>query len=131
LAGLVRRALDERYDAVSKADRLRLLDAAFGAWTHRDESGVEFVSWPRSVFTRIELSIGVRHTELRATDALVGALYWLAVETVIGTSVHDGIHRVSRGRKARHGGGLDHRKSPQTVRNPRSKANSNRSPRLP
>jgi len=48
LAELVRRALDERYDAVSKADRLRLFDSAFGAWARRDESGAEFVERVRS-----------------------------------------------------------------------------------
>jgi 23S rRNA U2552 (ribose-2'-O)-methylase RlmE/FtsJ len=48
LAELVRRALDERYDVVSKADRLRMLDIAFGAWVHRDESGAEFVERVRS-----------------------------------------------------------------------------------
>jgi maltooligosyltrehalose synthase len=48
LAELVRRALDERYDAVSKADRLRLLDSAFGAWAHRGESGAAFVERVRS-----------------------------------------------------------------------------------
>jgi 23S rRNA U2552 (ribose-2'-O)-methylase RlmE/FtsJ len=48
LAELVRRALDERYDAVSKADRLRLLDSAFGAWAHRGENGAAFVERVRS-----------------------------------------------------------------------------------
>lgn len=48
LAELVRRALDERYDTVSQADRLRLLDSAFGAWAHRNESGAEFVERVRS-----------------------------------------------------------------------------------
>jgi hypothetical protein len=48
LAELVRRALDERYEAVSTPDRLRLLDSAFGAWTQREESGAEFVQRVRS-----------------------------------------------------------------------------------
>jgi hypothetical protein len=48
LAALVRRALDERYDVVSRADRLRLLDIAFGAWAPREESGTEFVERVRS-----------------------------------------------------------------------------------
>jgi 23S rRNA U2552 (ribose-2'-O)-methylase RlmE/FtsJ len=48
LAALVRRALDERYDVVSRADRLRLLDIAFGAWAPREESGAEFVERVRS-----------------------------------------------------------------------------------
>jgi 23S rRNA U2552 (ribose-2'-O)-methylase RlmE/FtsJ len=48
LAALVRRALDERYEVVSKADRLRLLDIAFGAWAPSDESGAEFVERVRS-----------------------------------------------------------------------------------
>ncbi|HYM54412.1 MAG TPA: ribbon-helix-helix protein, CopG family [Solirubrobacteraceae bacterium] len=48
LAELVRRALDERYDPVSKSDRLRLLDSAFGAWKHRRENGAEFEERVRS-----------------------------------------------------------------------------------
>jgi len=36
-----------------------------------------------SVLTRIELSIGMRPAERRATDALVGALRWLAVDTAV------------------------------------------------
>lgn len=36
-----------------------------------------------SALTRIELSIGMRPAERRATDALVGALHWLAVDTAI------------------------------------------------
>lgn len=48
LAELVRRALDERYDTVPKADRLRLLDSAFGAWADHSESGAEFVETVRS-----------------------------------------------------------------------------------
>jgi hypothetical protein len=43
LAELVRRALDECHDEVSNADRLELLDTAFGAWAHRDESAAAFV----------------------------------------------------------------------------------------
>ena len=48
LAELVRRALDEHYDPVSMADRLRLLDSAFGGWKHRSETGAEFVERVRS-----------------------------------------------------------------------------------
>jgi len=48
LAELIRRALDERYEDVSQAERLRLLDSAFGAWAHRGESGVEFVERVRT-----------------------------------------------------------------------------------
>lgn len=48
LAALVRRALDERYDLVSREDRLRLLDSAFGAWASRQESGAELVERVRS-----------------------------------------------------------------------------------
>jgi type III secretory pathway component EscV len=48
LAEIVRRALDERYEAVSNADRRRLLDSAFGAWGHRDEDGAAFVQRVRS-----------------------------------------------------------------------------------
>ncbi len=48
LAELVRRALDERDEAVSRADRLRLLDSAFGGWAHRKESGAELVERVRS-----------------------------------------------------------------------------------
>jgi len=58
LAELVRRALDERYDVVSKADRLRLLDSAFGAWKHRGESGAEFVERVRSGTARRLSSTG-------------------------------------------------------------------------
>jgi predicted nucleic acid-binding protein len=36
-----------------------------------------------SVLTRIELSIGMRAPERRATDALVGALHWLVVDTAV------------------------------------------------
>jgi hypothetical protein len=48
LAELIRRALDERYGEVSQVDRLRLLDAAFGAWSDREESGAEFVERVRT-----------------------------------------------------------------------------------
>jgi hypothetical protein len=48
LAELIRRAVDERYQAPSTAERLRLLDAAFGGWTGRDESGAEYVERIRS-----------------------------------------------------------------------------------
>jgi hypothetical protein len=58
LAELVRRALDERYEAVSKPDRLRLLDSSFGAWGHRDESGAAFVERVRSGTARRLRSTG-------------------------------------------------------------------------
>jgi hypothetical protein len=48
LAELIRRALDERYESVSKIDRLRLLDSAFGGWAERGETGAEFVERNRS-----------------------------------------------------------------------------------
>jgi hypothetical protein len=48
LAELVRRALDERYEEVSRAERLRLLDGAFGGWAHRGESGAKFVERVRT-----------------------------------------------------------------------------------
>jgi hypothetical protein len=43
LAELIRRALDERYGDVPEADRLRLLDSAFGAWADHREDGADFV----------------------------------------------------------------------------------------
>lgn len=36
-----------------------------------------------SVLTRIELSVGMRKEERRATDALVGALHWLPVDRAV------------------------------------------------
>jgi len=36
-----------------------------------------------SVLTRIELSIGMRRAERRATDALVAALHWLPVDQTV------------------------------------------------
>ncbi len=48
LAALVRRALDEHYDELSSAERLQLLDGAFGAWSDRRESGAELVERVRS-----------------------------------------------------------------------------------
>lgn len=48
LAELVRRALDEHYEAVSGSDRLRLLDSAFGGWGDREEGGEAFVERVRS-----------------------------------------------------------------------------------
>jgi 23S rRNA U2552 (ribose-2'-O)-methylase RlmE/FtsJ len=48
LAELIRRALDERYEAVSDAERLELLNSAFGGWSHRDEDGAAFVERVRS-----------------------------------------------------------------------------------
>jgi hypothetical protein len=58
LAELVRRALDERYEAVSQTDRLRLLDSAFGGWAHRDESGSAFVERVRTGTARRLRSTG-------------------------------------------------------------------------
>ena len=52
LAELIRRALDERYGAVPDADRLRLLDSAFGAWADRREDGAAFVERVRTGSTR-------------------------------------------------------------------------------
>jgi len=52
LAELVRRALDESYDPVSKLDRLRMLDSAFGSWADRAEGGAEFVERVRSGTSR-------------------------------------------------------------------------------
>jgi hypothetical protein len=48
LAELVRRALERRYEGLSKDDRLRLLDGAFGAWADRTEDGAAFVERVRS-----------------------------------------------------------------------------------
>jgi Ribbon-helix-helix protein, copG family len=48
LAALIRSALDEHYDEVSDADRLKLLDGAFGAWARRNEGGAAFVERVRS-----------------------------------------------------------------------------------
>lgn len=48
LAELIRQALDERYQALSEAERLRLLDSAFGGWAEREETGAEYVERVRS-----------------------------------------------------------------------------------
>lgn len=48
LAELIRRALDERYQPLSEAERLRLLDSAFGGWAEREETGAEYVERVRS-----------------------------------------------------------------------------------
>jgi hypothetical protein len=48
LAELIRRALDERYEQPSAAERLGLLDSAFGAWRDREETGAEYVERVRS-----------------------------------------------------------------------------------
>ncbi len=48
LAELIRRALDDRCEPLSAAERLRLLDSAFGAWGDRDETGAEYVERVRS-----------------------------------------------------------------------------------
>jgi hypothetical protein len=58
LAELVRRALDGRYEAASQADRLRLLDSAFGGWADRDEGGAAFVERVRSGTARRLRGIG-------------------------------------------------------------------------
>lgn len=55
-----------------------------------------------SVLTRIELSIGMRPDERRATDALVGALRWVAVDTAV-TERADALAR----RYARSHSGID------------------------
>jgi predicted nucleic acid-binding protein len=55
-----------------------------------------------SVLTRIELSIGMRPAERRATDALVGALRWLAVDDAV-TEQADALAR----RYARSHSGID------------------------
>jgi hypothetical protein len=48
LAELIRRALDERYGTVSEADRLKLLDSAFGGWADHEENGTAFVERVRT-----------------------------------------------------------------------------------
>jgi hypothetical protein len=48
LAELVRRALDERYEQLSGAERLRLVDSAFAGWAERAEDGKAFVERVRS-----------------------------------------------------------------------------------
>ncbi len=48
LAELIRHALDECHETVSKADRLALLDSAFGARIGRCEDGAEFVERVRT-----------------------------------------------------------------------------------
>jgi hypothetical protein len=58
LAELVRRALDGRYGGLSKDDRLRLLDGAFGAWVDRAEDGAAFVERVRSGTARRLSSTG-------------------------------------------------------------------------
>jgi predicted nucleic acid-binding protein len=55
-----------------------------------------------SVLTRIEISIGMRPAERRATDALVGALRWLTVDDSI-TERADALAR----RYARSHSGID------------------------
>lgn len=55
-----------------------------------------------SVLTRIELSIGMRPAERAATDALVGALRWLAVDDAV-TERADALAR----RYARSHSGID------------------------
>ena len=48
LAELVRRTIDEHYGSLADAERLRLLDSAFGAWAGRKETGAEYVERVRS-----------------------------------------------------------------------------------
>lgn len=48
LAELIRRALDQQYEPLSDAERVRLLDSAFGAWAGREETGAEYVERVRS-----------------------------------------------------------------------------------
>ncbi|MGI8411564.1 MAG: ribbon-helix-helix protein, CopG family [Solirubrobacteraceae bacterium] len=48
LAELIRRALDQRYESISEADRRRLLESAFGSWTDRQETGEEYLARVRS-----------------------------------------------------------------------------------
>ncbi len=55
-----------------------------------------------SVVTRIELSIGMRPAERRATDALAGALRWLPVNAAVAARA-DGLAR----RYARSHSGID------------------------
>jgi len=48
LAELIRRTLDAQYGSLPDAERLRLLDSAFGAWAGHDEAGAEYVERVRS-----------------------------------------------------------------------------------
>ena len=48
LAELIRQAVDERYDRPTEAQKLALLDRAFGGWVAHDERGDEFVDRLRS-----------------------------------------------------------------------------------
>ena len=49
-----------------------------------------------SVLTRIELSIGMRPAERRATNALVGALRWLPVDTAVAEQADAFARRYAR-----------------------------------
>jgi predicted nucleic acid-binding protein len=49
-----------------------------------------------SVLTRIELSIGMRPSERRATDALVGALRWVTVDTTVAAQADALARRYAR-----------------------------------
>jgi len=49
-----------------------------------------------SVLTRIELSIGMRPAERRATDALVGALRWLAIDSAVAVQADAFARRYGR-----------------------------------
>lgn len=48
LAELIRQALAGRYEIPTSNERARALDAAFGGWAGRDESGAEYVERLRS-----------------------------------------------------------------------------------
>jgi predicted nucleic acid-binding protein len=50
-----------------------------------------------SMLTRIELSIGLRPSERRATDALVGALRWLPVDARVADRADELARRYARG----------------------------------
>ena len=50
-----------------------------------------------SVLSRIELSIGMRPAERRATDALVGALRWLTVNAAVAEEADVLARRYARG----------------------------------
>lgn len=49
-----------------------------------------------SVLTRVELSIGMRSAERRATDALAGALEWLAVDADVSAQADALARRYAR-----------------------------------
>jgi hypothetical protein len=49
-----------------------------------------------SVLTRIELSIGMRPSERRATDALMAALHWLVVDAAVAERANSLARRYAR-----------------------------------